>query len=69
MLTDGRERVDGTFERIERVCFAVIRHLESFVVVVPAGLTFCHDFLSRYPRIARRKGYGCIFLSLVRLRF
>jgi hypothetical protein len=38
--TFGRQRMDGTFEAIEYVRFAVHAHFKPFVVFGPADLTF-----------------------------
>jgi hypothetical protein len=38
--TFGRKCVDGTFETVEYVRFAVHAHLKTFVIFVPADLAF-----------------------------
>jgi hypothetical protein len=54
MAALGRERVDRTFEAVERVGLAVLNHLERFVVVVSADFARGHDVSSLWPPLQRR---------------
>jgi hypothetical protein len=40
-----RKLVDGTFEAVKRVGFIRNDYLKSFIVVVPASITFRHTLL------------------------
>ncbi|MCK1713077.1 MULTISPECIES: hypothetical protein [unclassified Bradyrhizobium] len=58
MIAGRRERVNGAFEAIERMRFAVHRDLKGLVIIIAAGFTCRHDLSpsptsQMYPEVAK----------------
>jgi hypothetical protein len=47
----GRQRMDGTLEAVERVHYALLYHVERFIVVVSADFTTRHKIISLFCKI------------------
>jgi len=52
VLARGSEPLDGTFETVKGVGLALSGDDKRFVIVVPAGVAFCHRFRKNAEREA-----------------
>src|SRR5438034_4389563 len=56
MFAFGRQSLDGAFEAIEHVLFALPGDLHDLVIIVSANLTFCHKQILSFAHHKREAG-------------